>query len=130
MISLDTNVIVRLLVADDADQARRARDLLANSPVLVTTTVILECEWVLRGAYAFKEHEIADAFKRLFGLPQLTLAEPNIVLPALNQLGQGMDFADALHLSGSTDAEQFASFDRSLRKRAARMVGLPTVIEP
>lgn len=47
MISLDTNILVRLLVEDDEDQAATARDLLrrsieADEPCLVT--VIALCE--------------------------------------------------------------------------------------
>ncbi len=48
MIALDSNVIIRLLVADDAVQGERARKLISENEVLIATTVLLECEWVLR----------------------------------------------------------------------------------
>lgn len=50
MIALDTNVVVRLLVDDHPQQTRRARRLLEARPVIILPTVLLESEWVLRGA--------------------------------------------------------------------------------
>ncbi len=48
MLAIDTNVIVRYLVADDREQARRARELIDGGRVFIATTVLLETEWVLR----------------------------------------------------------------------------------
>jgi predicted nucleic-acid-binding protein len=51
-IALDTNLLVRLLTGDDPEQARRVADLIDASPAcFVPITVVLELEWVLRGAY-------------------------------------------------------------------------------
>lgn len=130
MISLDTNVVVRMFVADDPDQTGRARKLLESNAVLLSTTVILECEWVLRSAYGFKPNAIASAITKLVGLPQVSLTEPAVLQAALAGYRQGLDFADAMHLASSGQAESFATFDRSLQKRASAVVGLVAVIEP
>jgi predicted nucleic-acid-binding protein len=58
MLGIDTNVVVRLVVADDAEQTRRARKLIEQAqsreePVLVSLLVLLESEWVLRSRYGF-----------------------------------------------------------------------------
>ena len=58
MLGLDTNVLVRLLIEDDASQTRRARKLVDTAiaeqeTVLVSLPVLLETEWVLRSRYAF-----------------------------------------------------------------------------
>jgi len=53
MISVDTNVIVRLLTGDDRPQFKRDRSLFEKESIFITTTVILETEWVLRYAYHF-----------------------------------------------------------------------------
>jgi predicted nucleic-acid-binding protein len=50
VIAIDTHVLVRLFVGEDARQARRARKLLESNDVVVATTVLLEAEWVLRGS--------------------------------------------------------------------------------
>ena len=57
MIALDTNVLVRYLVADDAGQAEAAQALLAGltaeRPGFVCREVAVELVWVLERAYRF-----------------------------------------------------------------------------
>jgi predicted nucleic acid-binding protein len=118
VISIDTNVLVRLLVADDAQQARRARKLVGGNQVLVATTVLLETEWVLRSAYEFKRADIGLALRRFLGLPNVAPNEPAAVTAALNAYDSGLDFADALHLATVSKAEAFLTFDRRLVKAA------------
>jgi predicted nucleic-acid-binding protein len=83
VIAVDTNVIVRLLVADDRRQAIRARRLFEANGILIPTTVLLEAEWVLRSAYDFQPVAIFEAFQKLLGLPQVSLPEPAVVHAAL-----------------------------------------------
>ena len=51
IVAVDTNILVRFLVADEPEQARRARELFSLNTILIPTTVLLETEWVLRSAY-------------------------------------------------------------------------------
>lgn len=126
MIAVDTNVVVRLLVADDAAQARRATALFERGPVFIPVTVLLETEWVLRGAYALERTQINRLLHLLVGLPGVEMAEPEAVMRALERHAEGLDFADALHLALAGDAESFATFDRRLL-RASKVGGLPIV---
>lgn len=130
MIALDTNVVVRFVVDDDAYQAARARQPIADNPVLLTSTVVLECEWVLPRAYALQPGEIAGAFGMLMGLPQLSVSEPEVLRSALDYYRGGIDFADALHLAGSPAAKAFATFDRKLMKKAKAADVTLAVVEP
>jgi predicted nucleic-acid-binding protein len=130
VIAVDTNVIVRLLVADDRRQAIRARRLFEANGILIPTTVLLEAEWVLRSAYDFQPVAIFEAFQKLLGLPQVSLPEPAVVHAALMAYRDGLDFADALHLAGAADAERLATFDRKLLTAARRMSGFIPVVEP
>ena len=59
MLSVDTNVVVRLLTADDPKQFRAAEALFAAGPVWISKTVILETEWVLRDSYRLKRPEFS-----------------------------------------------------------------------
>ena len=121
LVALDTNVVVRFLMADDPAQARRAKALIAAGPVWVTSTVLLECEWVLRSGYGCTSQDIADHLLAFLGLPQVQMAEPEAVSESLNGYRAGLDFADALHLALSGPATQFASFDRKLVKKAGSL---------
>jgi predicted nucleic-acid-binding protein len=130
MISVDTNVIVRLLTGDDQEQFHRAKSLFGNENILIATTVILECEWVLRYAYRFSPDEIVNGFQALFGLSNVKLQETSGVYNAIQWHKQGMDFADAIHLATSQDgSESFATFDKKFIESALEITDL-SVIEP
>lgn len=120
MISVDTNVIVRLLTGDDKSQFARARALFSEEDIFITTTVILECEWVLRYAYSFEQSVILNTFQSLFGLPNVHFESPEIILSAIEWCQSGMDFADALHLAQSKKADAFVTFDKKLIKAALK----------
>lgn len=129
MISVDTSVIVRLLTGDDQSQLKKASALFAKKNIVITTSVILECEWVLRYAYHFKPSEITKALQALFGLSNVRLQEPHVIYDAIEWHKHGMDFADAIHLAKSQDYESFATFDKKLIKSALKVVPIP-VVEP
>ncbi len=124
MVSADTNVIVRLLVSDDKSQSEKTKRLFEQEEIFIPTTVVLECEWVLRYAYHFEPTMIADAFQALFGLPNVTLQEQAVIADAIAWHRQGMDFADAMHLAGSRHCDSFATFDRKFIKSAKKLTQL------
>lgn len=125
---LDTNVLVRFLVGDDAAQLERAARLIARNEVFVARTVLLETEWVLRACYGLSEPAIARLLTGFCGLDRVTVEEEASVAAALRCYAAGMDFADALHLH-APGPDRFATFDRDLRKRAGRMVSGRPVLE-
>ncbi len=129
MISVDTNILVRLLTADDKAQFKRARAMFEKEDIAISTSVVLECEWVLRYAYQFQPSEITTAFEALFGLPNVKLQEQMVLFDAIQWHKQGLDFVDAIHLAKSKDAQSFVTFDRKLIKAASRIISLP-VKEP
>jgi len=96
----------------------------------IGNTVLLETEWVLRSAYDFSPTGIHSAFKKLLGLPQVTLGDQAVIVPALVWYKQGMDFADALHLASASHASGFATFDRALQRSAERITGTPAIVAP
>ena len=122
MRAIDTNVVVRFLTADDEKQAKAARTAIEAGDIFIATTVLLESEWVLRSAYGFGPARIADALRGLAGLPGITVEEPILLAGALDWMSEGLDFADALHLSKTGDCDVFLSFDRKLAKSAKGLV--------
>jgi len=112
MRAVDTNVLVRLLLQDDADQFARVMMLLNSGAACVTPTVILETEWVLRSVYRLPPLGILDALRSLLQIAELRVQSAVEVSRALDWFEQGMDFADALHLATAPDCDGFATFDR------------------
>ena len=122
--AVDTNVLVRLLTDDDEAQTRIAKRIMASGDTFISSTVLLETEWVLRGAYRFAPNELNEALSALGGLRGVTFEAPNVVAQALNWHREGMDFADAIHLASASRCEAFATFDRKLAKRAKALTVL------
>ncbi len=76
MKGLDTNVLVRFLVADDRAQTQRVVSLLqsaerANERFFVSGLVLLELVWVLESAYQCPRTEVLDALDQLTAMPVL-----------------------------------------------------------
>ncbi len=130
MISVDTNLVVRLVTADEPAQAARAAALFRKEDVHVSDTVLLETEWVLRHAYALDGVTIRAALRRLLGLPNVHVADLALVANALSWNERGLDFADALHLAASAraGAKGFATFDRRLARRADKVSGVTAFV--
>jgi predicted nucleic-acid-binding protein len=118
--AVDTNVLVRALVQDDAGQGRRAQAFLSSGPVYVPVTVILELEWVLRSRYGYSPRTIASAIEKLAILENAVVGEQAAVVAAAGKMRQGWDFADALHHALAAGCDDFATFDTHLARRARR----------
>ena len=112
MLAVDTNVVVRYLTGDDPAQAAMARAAIDAGRVFVSTTVFLECEWVLRSVYGFTGGEVAAALRGFAGLPSVSVESPILLAEALDRAEAGMDFADALHLGAAAQCEAMLTFDR------------------
>jgi predicted nucleic-acid-binding protein len=88
MLGIDTNVVMRLLVSDDAEQTRCARKLIEQSlgrkePVLVSLPVLIESEWVLRSGYGFKRDAVLGMFRALLEARELPFEDEPAVEEAL-----------------------------------------------
>lgn len=128
MRAVDTNVVVRYLTGDDPEQAARAKEVFATGRTFVTTTVLLEGDWVLRSAYGFARAEVAVAIRALAGLADVTVENPVLLAEALDRVERGMDFADALHLGAAAQCESVLTFDRRFIRTAEG--ASPRVCEP
>jgi len=118
MRAIDTNIVIRYLTGDDPDQTMKARVVVEAGQVFVSTTVLLECEWVLRSVYNFSRQEVIAALQAFLGLPGVTTDNIAILVRAFGFADRGMDFTDALHLSAASECEAMLTFDRRFVKQA------------
>lgn len=120
MIAIDTNVLVRFIVADHPEQFECALAMMRDKKIFVGLTVFLETEWVLRSAYRATREEVASAFLGVAGLENVTVEFPGVLMDAINAHRKGLDFADALHMASAAEANiaEFRTFDEDLRKRS------------
>lgn len=131
MRAVDTNILARYYLHDDAVQARIAADVLAAGDVFVPKTVILELEWVLRYVADQTEDKVIDCLAHLIALPGITVEDRDEIEAALGYCRNGIDFADALHLSASKSCSELLTFDdRGYARRAKKLRLKPTVRVP
>lgn len=130
MISVDTNLLARFLLKDDAAQFRRAVAVLqSDEEVFIPITVLLELAWVLK-ARATTREEILASVEGILALPHVRAQHAEAVRLALGWVDGGMDFADACHLALSGKARKFLTFDTGLARRAAKLGALPPALAP
>lgn len=118
MIAVDTNVIVRLITADDDQQLALALDLVSREDVYVSLTVLIETEWVLRSRFGYSRDAIYTALTALPLLLKLHVEAPNDVEWALARYALGGELADYLHIAAARAIGRFASFEKKLVRRA------------
>lgn len=116
---VDTNVLVRAIVADEPKQVARARKLLKGSQILLLESVILELEWVLRYSYEMSRLEVGQALRVLIGLRNVRLERKRLVAAVIEAYEEGFDFADALH-HACAEGLEVKTFDRKFVNRGKK----------
>jgi len=124
MPALDTNVLVRYIVRDDARQLAAARRLISRcvaegSTLFVPVTVVLELEWVLRSSFGFGKDDVLLALSSLFSAADLSFESERALEGALQLFRKGSaDFADCLHVALATQAgeQPLWTFDKTAAK--------------
>src|SRR3546814_13642009 len=107
-----SHVLVRFVTGDDPEQAAKARPLIGAGDIFVATTVLLECEWVLRSADGFGSDRIAATLRAFARLPGITLEAPGRAAraPAWTERGPGV--AAALPHARAATSSPFLTLDR------------------
>jgi predicted nucleic-acid-binding protein len=128
MIGLDTNVLARYYVASSDEpsqkQSAAARKLLESGKSLfVSKSVVLELEWVLRGYYKSPPEDVLTVLNHLLAMPNVELEDRVAVELAAAALGDGFDFADALHHASCRHCTSIATFDDKKFARRATSQG-------
>lgn len=127
MAALDTNVLVRYLVQDDAAQLAAATKLIrkcvsAGQSLFVPTSVTVELEWVLRSTYGFGKGDVVQVLSSLLSSAELVFQDEQALEVALLLFRKGSaDFADCVHIALASEAgeQPLWTFD----KRAAKVAG-------
>lgn len=119
MRAVDTNLLVRLVVRDDADQVNAAESFVSKG-AWVSHLVLAETIWVLDAVYDRSPAQIAGAIERLLNHKDLTLQDADVVALALERFRShpSLGFSDCLVLEIARKAGHLplGTFDRSLAK--------------
>ena len=118
MIGLDTNVLIRVFVEDDAGQCRAARALVARSgpgDLLVSVLVLAEFVRVLRRRLKKSLADTLEILDRIVEAPEIRFDDRAALDDALSVYRQGRsEFSDCLivAIARRAGADRVATFDR------------------
>jgi predicted nucleic-acid-binding protein len=119
MLAVDTNVLVRLLARDDADQVDSAEAFIKKG-AWVSHLVLAETLWVLDSVYDLSRAQIATAIEMLLNHRELCLQDADVVTAALGHYRRrsAVEFSDCLVLEIANKAGHLpvATFDRNFAK--------------
>ena len=121
MIALDTNVLVRYLMQDDAAQTPLANSVInaltAEEPAFVSREVLVELFWVLERVYRRPKTDIALAIRSILEGKEWRVEQFRWAVLALDRYEQGgAGFADQMiRLAGhAAGCDSLVTFDARL----------------
>ncbi len=125
---IDTNVLLRFLLGDIADQLQFAKDafLLAKEgqlKIILTPIVFFEIIYTLRSQYKLPKEEIATQLGKLLALPYLSVEEEAILKSTLSfWLKSKLDLVDCyLLVKAENDSADVLTFDSGLKKKLKKL---------
>jgi predicted nucleic-acid-binding protein len=125
MIGLDTNVLVRYIMQDDAKQAPKSSKLIESLtidvPGFVPLVVVIELGWVLSASYGLKREQIGRVFETLLRTKEIIVDRADQVLKALRVFNSSSaDFADCLieRIAAGAGCDKTMTFDVGAAKTA------------
>jgi predicted nucleic-acid-binding protein len=111
MRAADSNVVLRILVRDDAEQLTAAEEWVV---------ALAEVAWVLEAGYSIHPDVVADAVEMLLDHETLIVQDADVVVAALARFRKRptVDLSDCLILEGARRAGHLplGTFDRDLAK--------------
>lgn len=131
-ITVDTNILVRVTILDDRQQARLAAELLRTAEcIAIPLPALCEFVWVVMRAYRRPAGEVAQAITALINSPGVVADRP-AVEAGLAMLAAGGDFADGvIAFDGARrGGDVFVSFDRDAVALVAATGGEATLLGP
>lgn len=128
MIGLDTNILLRFYLADDAVQAGLVRDLFEglseDSPGYVNIVTLVELIWTLRARFGIDRERVSAVVSGLLESRDILLEDETLVEAALDQAirskGEIPDLLIALR-NAEAGCRSTLTFDR---KAADRIPGM------
>lgn len=99
--TLDTNVVIRIILDDQPTQHQLARELLnsltAENPAYLSREVVQECVWVMETVKKMTRKQIASVLWYLLGISKLRLETPKSLAKCVDRYEHGNhDFSDLM----------------------------------
>ena len=129
MIGLDTNVLVRYIMQDDAKQSAKATHLIESltldTPGLVSVVSMVELGWVLSSSYELNREQFAQALDAILRTREFVIDRADQVFTALRRFkASSADFADYVieRSAAAAGCDKTMTFDVGAAKVAGMML--------
>ncbi|MCK5339846.1 MAG: type II toxin-antitoxin system VapC family toxin [Desulfobulbaceae bacterium] len=124
MRGVDTNILVRFLVGDDEQQAKKVYNIFkkaesSKNELFVPLLVVLELIWILESVYEISRVEILASISELLLMPILKFEHQSTLQQfTLSAQGNKYDLSDLLiaHSAKSQGCETVLTFDKKASK--------------
>lgn len=116
MVMLDTNIILRYLLNDNAEMASEAERIIRDKDVQVNIEIIAEIVYVLKGVYSVGRKEIGESL--LDFLTEVKTAEPEVLRLGIETYAEhNLDFPDCiLYAYNRVKGYEIKTYDKKLIK--------------
>lgn len=124
MIGIDTNILVRYLIQEDKEQARKAANIIErqcgkDNPGFVHDIVLCELVWVLVSRYRCSKEMIVSVLEKILTTTQFQVAHRSHVWEALQIFRKSKaDFSDCLIgvKNSFSGCRKTMTFDKDLKE--------------
>jgi predicted nucleic-acid-binding protein len=128
MIGIDTNILLRFILADDQEQLESVKAFLgarsAEDPAFISLLVLAEACWMLKRQYRYPNDVIAGTFRELMSAEELLFEDESFVDGLLIEEARlGADISDYIiaHMSNNAGCRATVTFDRKAAKSVPGM---------
>ncbi len=123
LVGLDTNVLLRILIKDDASQLQKITDFFDKetscTKLIVNSVIICEAIWVLESGYKYSKSQISSIIATVLHMEQFYILDRYSVEQSLSlYLESDLDFSDAI--IAFINLERNADFNITFDKKAAK----------
>lgn len=125
MIGLDTNILVRYFMQDDAAQVKKVNLLMASlestRPGYISLVVLMELHWVLKNIYRFDKDSLVTITESILQAQEFKVESSDVAWAAHKQfLVSSADFTDCLiaRIAAQGGCALVYTFDKGAAKHA------------
>lgn len=117
MRAIDTNVLVRLVARDDAQQTKQAEEFVRRG-AWVSHVVLAEAVWVLTSVYGLKRRELTATVRAVLASDVLAVQDAEVIAAALDRYANAdrAGFTDCLivEIAARAGHGPLGSFDKAM----------------
>ena len=128
MLTIDTNILLRYALNDNAKLSAKAKEIIESSTCYVPLLALAEMGFVLGSVYEAKPAEVVAYSKSLMKQKNLRFEHESRVLQALAGVEAGVDWFDALLWAAAPAQNEFATLDKKFANKATKLGWQPRVV--